>query len=551
MLSNNERFLYTILPDNVLLWVVAFLLLLQVATMLLLILNIRRKRRVEDIFQTSQIQSREILESSPVGICIVSNRRFVYVNQTYIKMFGYSHADEIVGRFVEELYTPEERLRQRRFAKDRAASKPAPTAYDTKGLRKDGSRFDVASRVSLIQYEGLPSSLGFVIDRSVDKQLRSQLEQKNRLEAIGTLAGGIAHDFNNILTAIIGYTQIATHKLVKNTDVKNDLSQVLQASQRAKELVQQILLYSRNQEGQQQVIRLISVVQEVLKLVRATLPKSIEIKTDLQSEALILGDPGQIHQLLMNLCANAEYVMRRDGGCLKISLSDHFATDNVSFPYPGLVSGEYLCLSVSDNGPGVPQEIREKIFEPFFTTKVRGEGTGMGLAQVHGITVDHSGFIFLDDVLPHGARFSLLLPVAKDDESAIDHDSTEIPRGIEKILVVDDEEMVVQVTSQILSDLGYDVTTSQNSPNALAIFKDHPYQYDLVVSDMTMPYLTGEKLAQEMLTIRPNLPFVICTGFNATINEAEASKLGIQAFLEKPVSREKLAQTVRSLLDEV
>lgn len=542
--------MFDFLFGNIPLLTTTALAIVEAAAIVLLVLHLMRRRKAAEMLNRAETQSHKIVESSPIGICVISNRRFVYVNQSYVKMFGYLADHEILGRPVEELYTPDERQRQRRYARDRIAGKPAPEVYDTKGLRKDGSHFDVAAWVSIIEYNGTPSSLGYVVDRSVEKQLRHQLEKKNRMEAIGTLAGGIAHDFNNILTAIIGYTELAAFRVDDNSEVRSDLQQVTKAGKRAKKLVQQILTFSRNREEKLKVVCLAAIVREVLGLLRATLPATIDIRTSLQSEALIYGDSTQIHQLLMNLCTNAEYSMRSNGGGLSITLTLFNRSDDHHDEYVDFDHGDYICLAVADDGPGIPEAIRDRIFEPFYTTKLAGEGSGMGLAQVHGIVANHRGNIRVEEKNPHGTCFKVFIPVVEGAAAAIAMVEEEIPRGEETLLVVDDDEMVLQVLSRVLTMLGYDVTTASGSIDALNMVRGEPSRFDLVISDMTMPEMTGDKLAMEMLRIQPDLPFILCTGFHATIDEAEVSRIGVRAFLEKPVGKERLARTVRNILDE-
>jgi PAS domain S-box-containing protein len=525
--------------------------LVEAAVIGFLIAHILRRRRAEELLRSAEELSGQIVENSPIGICVISDRRFVYVNQSYVRMFGYSADHEILGRLVEELYTPDERKRQRSFARDRIAGKLVPEMYDTKGLRKDGSHFDVAAWVSIIHYNGTPSSLGYVVDRSVEKQLRHQLEKKNRMEAIGTFAGGIAHDFNNILTAIIGYAELAAYRAGENSEIRSDLQQVQQAGRRAKKLVQQILTFSRNREEKLKNVCLASIVREVLGLLKASLPANIEIRSSLQNEALILGESTQIHQLLMNLCTNAEYAMRGEGGNLGISLTPFAVSREKRDGYIDFDPGDYVCLTVVDEGQGIPEDVRDKIFEPFYTTKPAGEGSGMGLAQVHGIVANHRGHIRVLDNPPHGTCFQVFFPVTVAAPPVeVTTGAEEVSRGEEKILVVDDDEMVLQVLSRVLTTLGYEVTTASGGMGALALVQENPNRFDMVISDLNMPDMTGDNLAVAMLHIQPDLPFVLCTGFYSTIDEAEVSRLGVRAFLEKPVGKEVLASTVRNILDE-
>jgi len=350
----------------VLVWFVVGLLVSQAGVIFLLL---TRRRVAEQERVDSEKLFRQIVDSSPIGICIVSDGNFVFVNQAYVTMFGYESAAEIVGRPVEELYAPEESSRQRRYAAERAAGHPVPTNYDVKGQKKDGSIFSVSAWVSRSKFQGKHSSLGFVIDRSVEKDLRTRLDHVNRMEAIGTLAGGIAHDFNNILTAIIGYSELAHLRCQGNEPVCSDLRQVLSAGHRAKGLVQQILTFSRNQKGELELVRLSELVEEVVNLVRASLPTTIDIRLDLRSQAQILGNAVQIHQLLMNLCANAQYELRGKRGILEISLQDREESKLDIVLFPELKPGRYVQLTVADNGPGIPEAIRERIFEPFLRRK--------------------------------------------------------------------------------------------------------------------------------------------------------------------------------------
>lgn len=502
-----------------------------------------RLRADEQLFQ-------EIIEAAPVGICIIRKRRFAFVNDLYFRMFGYESADEIIGRFVEELYAPEERERQRGYARDRIAGKPVPTVYETTGLRKNGEKFEVSAWVSLICYQEQPSSLGFVIDRSVETEMRRRLDQTNRLEAVGTLAGGIAHDFNNILTAIIGYSELALLRCEGNQPVSKDLQQVLKAGIRAKGLIRQILSFSRKQDQTKQLVRLSSIVDEVMRLVRATLPTSVAMKVELSSVGNILADSTCIHQLVMNLCANAEHEMRNAGGTLTIEVTDYITRQGYEIEYPGLTPGEYVVLKVHDTGRGIPPAIKEKIFEPFFTTKEVGEGTGMGLAQVHAIANSHEAYLSFTDNKPQGTVFSLFFPkVLGEEKTKSLDDQVKMNSGSGRVLLVDDEEMVLEVTERTLCELGYDVVANREPKEALTLFEQNPDSFDLVVSDMTMPKMNGDELVAKLKALRPALPVILCSGYSAAINENPELKT-IVTILEKPVDRKVLAATVTRLLDD-
>lgn len=508
----------------------------------------RRRERPSGLAANEQ-HFQQIIEAAPVGICIVRERRFAFVNDAYLRMFGYDSAEEVIGRFVEELYAERERERQRGYARGRIAGKPVPTMYETVGLRKNGEEFEVSAWVSLVRYHGQLSSLGFVIDRSVEKEMRRRLDQANRLEAMGRLAGGIAHDFNNILTAIIGYSELALMRSRSDPRVLEDVEKVLLAGKRAKELVRQILLFSRKQEQLMRVVHVSAVVDEVVQLIRATLPTSITLHVETGREVNILADPTGIHQLVLNLCANAEHAMRATGGSLCLGVKEYIAGKGSEKEYPGLTPGAYALLQVSDTGTGISPAIKEKIFEPFFTTKEIGEGTGMGLAQVHAIVTSHGGSLFLTENRPHGSLFSVFFPLIAGKEEVRHGDEARPGAGRGRILLVEDEAMVLEVTERMLCELGYDVVAYGSAEDALAHFAQDPKQFDLVISDMTMPQMTGDKLALQIKGLRPDVPFILCTGYSAVIDEDQLIG-AIVTILEKPVDKDVLAKTVDSLLLE-
>ena len=529
---------------------IIFLLVALMASLAIFGLGVFRGRRLERTADsaTNEQLFQKIIEAAPVGICIISGRRFVFVNDIYFRMFGYESSDEVIGRFVEELYAEEERARQRGYARDRIAGKPVPSFYDTIGLRKNGEKFEVSARVSLIRYQGQPSSLGFIMDRSAETEMRRRLDQANRLEAVGTLAGGIAHDFNNILTAIIGYSELALLRCKDDQLISADINQVLKAGKRAKDLIRQILSFSHKQDQLLRIVRLSAVVDEVVRMVRATLPTSIAIKVELASEVDILADPTRIHQLIMNLCVNAEHAMRTTGGTLTIEVAGYTTSQGSEKEYPGLIPGEYALLKVYDTGRGIPTTIKDKIFEPFFTTKEVGEGTGMGLSQVHAIVCSHGGYLSFADNKPNGTVFSVFFPVVGGEEET--RAVTKIWRnnGSGKILLVDDEAMVLEVTERTLCDLGYDVVSIREAKEAFALFEQNPDRFDLVVSDMTMPYMTGDKLAAKIKALRPSVPIVLCSGYSAAIEKNPQFKAMV-TILEKPIDKNLLAETVTRLLD--
>jgi len=351
------------------------------------------------------------------------------------------------------------------------------------------------------------------------------------MEAIGTLAGGIAHDFNNILTAILGYSEMARAQLPAADPIGKDLDQVITAGTRATELVQQILTFSRQREEDFKPLKVQLILKEVLKLLRASLPTTIQLKESINTgSGSVLADPTQIHQVVMNLCTNAKHAIGAEAGTLTISLSEIQVTEEMSLAdWPQAIPGTYLDLEISDTGCGMDGLTISKIFDPFFTTKEKGKGTGLGLSVVHGIIKQHKGEITVASEPGQGTTFHIYLPAIAEDISSEQIVAEEIPRGNgERILFVDDETTIAIILERILERLGYIVTIFTNSVEALEAYKNNPENFDLVITDMTMPEMSGIELTRKLLTLRPNLPVILCTGFSETIDESTAKSFGIR-----------------------
>jgi len=381
------------------------------------------------------------------------------------------------------------------------------------------------------------------------KALGRQLRQAQKMEAVGSLAGGIAHDFNNILSAVIGFTEMAMEDAPPESFLSHNMEQVLQAGLRAKHLVQQILAFSRQSEHEMRPVQLGRIIKEACELLRASLPTTIAIRTDIRTEAFTLGDPTQMHQVLMNLCTNAGHAMREDGGRLTITLEEASTAEIQEKRLPGMDAEAYLRLVVRDTGHGIPPNIMDRIFDPFFTTKEHTEGTGMGLSVAHGIVKSHQGTIDVESRAGQGTTFRIYLPKILPHEKDAARDAPPLPSGHERVLFVDDEAMLVDMSRQILKRLGYRVTASTSSVEALQYFQKDAAAFDLVITDMTMPQMTGKELATEILKINPDVPIILCTGFSETITEEAAKRIGIQAFILKPIVMSDLAETMRQVLD--
>lgn len=382
-------------------------------------------------------------------------------------------------------------------------------------------------------------------------KLEAKLQQAHKMEAVGTLAGGIAHDFNNILSAVIGYTELGLREASDRDlpGLKNKFQEVLKAGYRARDLVQQILAFSRQKEYEKRPVQVRLIVKEALKLLRASIPTTIEIRQNLISDSLVLGDPTQIHQILMNLCTNAQHAMGETGGILEVSLMDVDINRDFAAENPGITPGRHLCLTVRDTGHGMSAELINRLYDPFFTTKEPGKGTGLGLSMVHGIVINCGGAITVQSKPGAGSSFNIFFPVIEKQIQPGVKISLKAPTGTERIIFVDDEISIMDLGRQVLEQLGYQVKAFSSSEKALECFTSAPDDIDLIITDMTMPKLTGAKLAQAILAIRPDMPMILCTGFSETINEEKALSLGFKEYILKPISIDQIARSIRRVLD--
>ncbi|MBW2049740.1 MAG: PAS domain S-box protein [Deltaproteobacteria bacterium] len=635
------------------------------------LLDITPLKKAEEAIRESEERYRILIEYSNDGIAIVRDGVHLYVNNRFGKIFGYDSPGEIIGRPIDLVIDPDDRTRVAGNAQRRERGEKAPSQYEFKGVRRDGTTVFLEVSAARITYQGAPATLAFfrdvtvrrkeeeerlrlatAIDQSAEAivitdvngdiqyvnpaferitgytreeamgqnprilksgkhdktfyedlwniigkgkvwsghftnrnrdgelyqeeasispvkdhsgriinyvavkrdvtaemRMEKQLRQSQKMEAMGTLAGGIAHDFNNILASIMGYAELAGLETPDGSKGADYLESVLKATGRARDLVKQILSFSRQREEDLRPLRMDLIVKEALKLLRASLPSTVEIRGHVdRGLGSVLADPTQIHQVVMNLCTNAAQAMGQAGGVLEVSL--HNEELGVKDEDLDLGPGRFLRLTVGDTGAGMAPGVMERIFDPYFTTKEKGLGTGLGLSVVRGIVENCGGTIRVESEPGRGSTFHVYFPVVEEAEGAVEQGPEEpLATGTERILFVDDEPTLADLNRDRLSRLGYEVTTRTSSTEALGLFRATPDDFDLVITDMTMPRMTGESLAREILKIRPDTPIILCTGYSEHISGEKAREIGIRAFAMKPLDMKDLAETVRKVLD--
>ena len=490
-----------------------------------------------------------IFENAVMGIFQASSKgKIISANPACARILGYESPEELIDTTPRQLFV---NLQDYENLVHIINEHGTIQGQEVQFLRKDGHVVwvYVSGRTvhdgtgKLLYYEG---TIQDITDRM---RLESQLRQAQKMEAIGTLAGGIAHDFNNMLAAIMGFTEMIQYQ-TKDRTIAPYLEQILKACNRSRDLVKQILTFSRQREQEKRPLSVTPIVKEAMKLLRSSIPTTINIRQQYNAvHDTVLADPTQIHQVMMNLCTNAAYAMRGQEGILTVILSQRNISSYDQVYHPELRKGTYLQITVRDTGEGIDPSIKDRIFDPFFTTKELGDGTGLGLSVVYGIVKDCGGAISVDSGPGKGTAFTIHLPLIIVDEILSVEQKSVLPKGTGHILYIDDEEPIATLGRDLLTFLGYDVTVHLSSLDALEVFRAAPQRFDLVITDMTMPSMTGVSLARELLKIRPLLPIILTTGYSEIINEEQAKKIGIREFLMKPISIDSLAQAVKSHLD--
>jgi PAS domain S-box-containing protein len=519
--------------------------------------DITRFEMYDAEIRESKKRYRAIVEDTPAMICrFLPDGTLTFANHCFCE---YHHQDRetVMGKnFFDFLAKKDVGRVKRQFL---ALNTDRPTAnYTHRSYAPDGSvrwqrRIDRGlfdDKGHIIEYQ----SLGFDITEEKKTQdektkLEKQLQQVQKMEAIGTLASGIAHDFNNILSAIMGYSEIVMMNMDNASADYSRLMQIIHSANRAKSLIRQILTFSRQNNQEMQVIRISPIIKEVVKLIRAGLPSTIEIRQNIQCDCLVMADPTQIHQVIMNLCTNAGHAMQESGGILEVTIGHETLQPDDAPEFQELKPGNYLKLTVKDSGYGIPSIIMDRIFEPFFTTKDINDGTGLGLSVVHGIVKSHGGTISVSSQPRIGTEFNIFLPEIEEKNRLEIQDDRLLPKGKERILLIDDEKLIIESGELMLTSLDYEVISCSHSMEALELFQEDPTRFDVIITDLTMPQMTGAELSLQMHQIYPDIPIILCTGFSWKIDESKMKQLGIQAIIHKPALKHEFAHTIRRVLD--
>ncbi len=518
------------------------------------------RKQTQEALRESEAHLLALIDSLPDLVWLKdSNGIYLGCNSKFERFFG-AKKDDIIGKtdydFVDEKLADFFRKNDEIAM---AAGKPSINEEKITYADDGHTEFLETIKCPMYNYKGkLIGILGVgrdITERKKEEEekakLKTELQHAQKMESIGILAGGIAHDFNNIMAIILGNTELALEDVPKSNPAYSNLEEIKTASRRAKNIVRQLLSYSRVVEQEMQSIKIGPVIKDGLKFLRSTIPSTIDIEQNIQlTDETILADPTQINQILMNLCINASQAMEQTGGDLNVAVEKLVLDNNSARNYPGLKSGDHVRIIISDTGPGIDPEIIDQIFDPYFTTKEIGKGSGMGLAVVHGIVKSHSGAIAVESSPGKGTKFITLFPLTTKKPMVETKTGKDIPGGNETILFVDDEKSIVKMLQRMFERLGYKVQTATTPEEALERFRSNPDHFDLVITDMTMPQMTGVKLSEKLMDIRKDIPIIVCTGHSALVDEEKAKELGLAAYIIKPIDMQETAQIIRKILDK-
>ncbi len=488
-----------------------------------------------------------ILDNLSEGVAMtrLSDGIIIYTNPRFEKIFGYEPA-EMLGVEIRKINAPTEKDPAEIHREINLAIKKNGHWFgEVHCIKKDGTFFWTEAKLSIFNHSVHgPVAVGFQQDISERKLIEEKLRQSQKMEAIGTMAGGIAHEFNNILGGMMGYSELLMEKFSENSDERGYIKRIYSSGERASDLVNQILTFSRKDSSKQSIQKISPVIQDALKLIRVTLPATVEIRADIDPDCRpVMINTTQIHQIIINICNNASHSMREKGGVLSISLKEAQIASNM--PLPVIDNVDYLTLTISDTGHGIPAEVKKRIFEPFFTTNEIGKGTGLGLSVVHGIVEQHQGKIMVESEIEKGTTFTISFPIADGQIPKTKVSKPQSLEGAGHILIVDDDPCLIEFYKIGLKKNGFKTTVYSDSLQALEAFKNKPYDFDIVFTDQTMPSLTGSDLSKKMLHIRPDIPIIIATGYSHTLSKEQALSQGIKAFLQKPIKLQELIPTIQ------
>lgn len=512
--------------------------------------DISERKRIEEELEKSEAKYRKLIEDSNDAIYLLYENKFEIINKKFCEMFGVTEQEVQDPDFdFIELVSPKSRdlimERSKSDNKDKLESK-----YEFTALNRGGKELEVEASVSYMKYKKGVAVQGIIRDFTRRKQLEQRMLQSQKLESIGELAGGVSHDFNNILGSIYGYAELAIDKLTEESKIHYYVEQIIKSAEKGKDLVNHIMSFTRKGNMHMEDVNLGEIIKEGMKLIKPLLPSTIRIRQNIQTDqSFISGNPTHIYQILINLCTNASYAMGGNTGLIGITLEE-ISLDYESNINNSLKSRKYIRLIVSDTGKGISKDAQQKIFDPFFTTKPIGEGTGMGLSVVYRIVESHGGEISVHSEEGKGSVFTILFPKIEPSSRKNIEDAIPLVGGTERILFVDDEENIVEIFEKILTRAGYDVSATSSSRNAMKLFKKNKNKFDLVITDQTMPEITGIQLAKEIKKERKDLPIILCSGYSDDNLKFKSVEQNFEKFLNKPVKQIELLRSIRQALDK-